>query len=62
LLSQPVEIIAERGWSDEAIEAAAAATREALGTLTNLYTPAAYKSALARQLVREALFQLRDAK
>ena len=62
LLLRPVEIVAERGWSDEAIDAAAAAAREELGALTNLYTPAAYKSALARQLVREALFQLRDAK
>jgi 4-hydroxybenzoyl-CoA reductase subunit beta len=62
LLLRPVEIVAERGWSDEAIDAAAATTREELGALTNLYTPAAYKSALARQLVREALFQLRDAK
>ncbi len=59
-LRKPVEIIAERGLSDEAIEAAAAATREELGALTNLYTPAAYKSALARELVREALLKLRE--
>jgi 4-hydroxybenzoyl-CoA reductase subunit beta len=62
VLRRPFEIIAERGWADESIDAAAAATREELGALTNLYTPAAYKSALARQLVRGALFQLRDAK
>ncbi len=61
ILRKPVEIVAERGLSDEAIEAAAVAARDELGALTNLYTPAAYKSSLARSLVREALLQLREA-
>jgi 4-hydroxybenzoyl-CoA reductase subunit beta len=61
ILREPVEIVAARGLSDEAIEAAAVAARDELGALTNLYTPAAYKSSLARSLVREALLQLREA-
>jgi len=61
ILRKPVEIVAERGLSDEAIEAAAVAARDELGALTNLYTPAAYKSLLARSLVREALLKLREA-
>ena len=61
LLRKPVEIIAESGLTDEAIDAAAAATREELGALTNLYTPAAYKRALATELVRQALLKLRAA-
>jgi 4-hydroxybenzoyl-CoA reductase subunit beta len=61
ILRKPVEIIAESGLTDEAIDAAAAATREELGALTNLYTPAAYKHALARELVRQALLKLRAA-
>jgi 4-hydroxybenzoyl-CoA reductase subunit beta len=60
ILRQPVEIISARGLTDEAIDAAAAATREELGALTNLYTPAAYKSVLARELVRDALLKLRE--
>jgi 4-hydroxybenzoyl-CoA reductase subunit beta len=61
LLRRPAEIIADSGLTDEAIDAAAAATRQELGALTNLYTPAAYKSALARELVRDALIKLREA-
>ena len=41
--------------------AAVEATRAELGALTNLYTPAAYKSALVRGLVRRALTRLREA-
>lgn len=58
-LVKPVEIIVARGLTDAAISAAVAATREELGILTNLYTPAAYKSQLARSLVRMALTRLR---
>ncbi len=61
ILRKPVAIIAESGLTDEAIDAAAAATREELGALTNLYTPAAYKRALATELVRQALLKLRAA-
>lgn len=59
-LIEPAEIIVARGLTDNAITAAVAATREELGILTNLYTPAAYKSQLARSLVRLALTQLRE--
>ena len=58
-LVKPVDIIVARGLTDAAISAAVAATREELGILTNLYTPAAYKSQLARSLVRKALTRLR---
>ena len=61
VLQKPVAIIAEQGLSDEGIDAAVAATRDELGALTNLYTPAAYKSVLARGLVREALHELRGS-
>ncbi|MDJ0928599.1 MAG: FAD binding domain-containing protein [Gammaproteobacteria bacterium] len=60
-LQEPVRIIETRGLTDEAIDVAAAAARDELGPLTNLYTPAAYKSSLARSLVRQALRELRDA-
>lgn len=59
-LRRPAEIVAEHGLSDGAISTAVAATREELGILTNLYTPAAYKSQLARSMVRNALTRLRD--
>jgi len=53
------ELVAN-GMSDGAIAAAAEHVRGALGTLTNLYTPAAYKGRIARSLFIEALEQLRD--
>jgi 4-hydroxybenzoyl-CoA reductase subunit beta len=59
-LVAPARIIGERGLADDAIDAAVDATRDELGALTNLYTPAAYKSALARGLVRRALLGLRE--
>ena len=59
VLEKPANIIDEQGLNDAAIDAAVAATRDELGALTNLYTPAAYKSQLARSLVRRALTQLR---
>jgi len=52
-------IVLTDGMSDATIEAAVAAVRDELGVLTNLYTPAAYKSRIARSLVRAALHQLR---
>lgn len=60
LLSEPARIIAQQGLTDSSIDEAVAAIRDELGALTNLYTPAAYKSALARDLVRRALQQLRE--
>ncbi len=59
-LRVPAQIVAEQGLGDAAIDAAVDATRDELGALTNLYTPAAYKSVLARGLVRRALTQLRE--
>lgn len=61
VLAGPAKIIDEQGLTAESIEAAVAATRDELGALTNLYTPAAYKSRLARSLVRRALTGLREA-
>ena len=60
LLLEPARIVNEQGLDDAAIEAAVEATRGELGALTNLYTPAAYKTALARGLVRSALLRLRE--
>jgi 4-hydroxybenzoyl-CoA reductase subunit beta len=59
-LSEPERIVAQQGLTDLSINAAVAATRDELGALTNLYTPAAFKSALGRNLVRRALQQLRE--
>jgi len=60
LLKAPARIVEQRGLDVEAIDAAVEATRDELGALTNLYTPAAYKSVLARGLVRRALGRLRE--
>ncbi len=60
ILVRPVEIAMQHGLGDSYIEEAAAAVREELGALTNLYTPAAYKRELARALVRRALLALRE--
>jgi len=60
VLDAPATIAAEQGLSDPSIAAAVAATREELGVLTNLYTPAIYKSKLGRMLVRLALEGLRE--
>jgi 4-hydroxybenzoyl-CoA reductase subunit beta len=59
ILVEPGRMIAEHGLTEAGIDAAVAATRDELGALTNLYTPATYKSQLARSLVREALHQLK---
>lgn len=61
VLREPARIIRERGLDNASIDAAVEATRAELGALTNLYTPAAYKSALVRGLVRRALTRLREA-
>jgi 4-hydroxybenzoyl-CoA reductase subunit beta len=60
VLDAPARIAAEQGLSDEGIAAAVAATRDELGALTNLYTPAVYKSKLGRMLVQQALEGLRE--
>ncbi len=60
VLAAPATIAAQQGLSDAGIAAAVAATREELGVLTNLYTPAIYKSKLGRMLVRLALEGLRQ--
>jgi CO/xanthine dehydrogenase FAD-binding subunit len=48
------------GLGDAAIETACAGLRAALGPLTNLYSPAAYKRELARSLLRKAIVTLRE--
>jgi 4-hydroxybenzoyl-CoA reductase subunit beta len=60
ILREVAGLIAEQGLNDSAIEAAVDKVRDELGVLTNLYTPAAYKSRIARALVRESLYQLRQ--
>lgn len=53
------ELVAN-GLGAAAVEAAAAGLRTALGPLTNLYSPAAYKRELARALLGKALAALRE--
>lgn len=60
VLRGPAAVVERDGLGDAAIEAAAEAVRDELGALSNLYTPAAYKSELARALVRRALLALRE--
>ena len=60
LLNKTAQIIDAHGLTTVGIDAAVAAAREELGALTNLYTPAAYKSQLARTLVRRALTRLKE--
>jgi len=60
LLIKTAKIIDKQGLTNAAIDAAVAAARDELGALTNLYTPAAYKSQLARTLVRRALTDLKE--
>jgi CO/xanthine dehydrogenase FAD-binding subunit len=59
VLDATAAVLVEEGLGDAAINAAVAKVRDELGVLTNLYTPAAYKSRISRALVREALLQLR---
>lgn len=61
VLRRAAQIAMQHGLGDTYIEAAAEAVREELGLLSNLYTPAAYKSELARALVRRALVAIRES-
>lgn len=58
VLHQTAAVIAAHGLTPAAIELAVARVRDELGPLTNLYTPAAYKSKISRSLVGDALRQL----
>ncbi len=60
-LPQVAAALEREGLGDAGIDAAVALVRDALGPLTNLYTPAAYKSRIARVLVRTAARQLRES-
>ncbi|MFW2403968.1 MAG: FAD binding domain-containing protein, partial [Gammaproteobacteria bacterium] len=53
-------ILLEQGLNDASIDAAAAAARDALGKVTNLFTPSGYKRRLVKNFVRETLAALRD--
>jgi len=53
------EIVEQAGLTDAAIEKAVESTRDELGALSNLYSPAAYKRELAKVLVKRALVWLR---
>ena len=59
VLHEAAAVIAVNGLTDDALEKAVAQVRDELGPLTNLYTPAAYKSRISRSLVTEALQRLR---
>jgi len=59
-LHQASAVLSEHGLGDAAIEQAVAVVRDELGVLSNLYTPAAYKSRIARSLVRQAAQGLRE--
>lgn len=60
LLTGAAERLALLGLGDEGLDAACATLRDALGPLTNLYSPAAYKRELARILLRKAVHELRE--
>jgi CO/xanthine dehydrogenase FAD-binding subunit len=60
LLSGAAERLAALGLGDDGIEAACETLRGALGPLTNLYSPAAYKRDLARILLKKAVTELRE--
>jgi 4-hydroxybenzoyl-CoA reductase subunit beta len=60
LLNATAAVCAAQGLHDETIELAVGKVRDELGVLTNLYTPAAYKSRIARVIVREALVRIRQ--
>ena len=60
LLTGAAERLAALGLGDDGLEAACATLRDALGPLTNLYSPAAYKRELARILLRKAVLELRE--
>ena len=60
LLTGAAERLSVLGLGDDGLEAACATLRDALGPLTNLYSPAAYKRELARILLRKAVLELRQ--
>lgn len=53
-------ILMDHGLTDEAIDEAAVVARDALGKITNLFTPAGYKRRLVKALIKDALLELRD--
>ena len=59
VLQNAAKLITANGLTDTSIALAVDEVRDELGPLTNLYTPAAYKSRIARSLVKQALQQLR---
>jgi len=58
-LERTAAVLSEKGLGDAALREAVGMVRNELGVLTNLYTPAAYKSRIARSLVRAAVKHLR---
>jgi 4-hydroxybenzoyl-CoA reductase subunit beta len=60
-LRAAAEIVHAEGLNPKSIERAVTATRDALGALTNLYTPASYKRDIAEVLVRRSLTALLEA-
>ncbi len=58
-LTTAAERLAALGLGDDGLQAALATLRDALGPLTNLYSPAAYKRELAKILLRKAVVELR---
>jgi 4-hydroxybenzoyl-CoA reductase subunit beta len=59
-LTAAADRLATLGLGDKGLDAACATLRDALGPLTNLYSPAAYKRELARILLRKAVVELRQ--
>jgi CO/xanthine dehydrogenase FAD-binding subunit len=59
-LKKSVQVIAEDGFTDAAIEMAALTARSELGALTNVFTSAGYKRHLAEVMVKRALNELKD--
>ncbi len=59
-LRRAATVLEQEGLDAAGIDAAVATVRDELGPLTNLYTPAAYKSRIARVLVRSAARRLRE--
>ncbi len=59
VLAASEKILLESGLTDEVIDAAALAARQALGKITNLFTPSGFKRRLVKTLIRDALHELR---
>ena len=59
-LKKTVQVIAEDGLTDAAVEMAALTARSELGSLTNVFTSAGYKRHLAEVMVKRALTELKD--